>query len=308
MSAARGTRRAPRQDVHGIIVLDKPEGLSSNRALQRVRGLLNARKGGHTGALDPAASGLLPLCFGEATKVSAFLLDADKTYEVAATFGERRSTGDREGDVVARGPVPALSDSGWRERLAALVGPMQQVPPMYSALKHGGRRLYELARAGESVERQPRAIVVRAIELLGAAGATVRFAVTCSKGTYVRVLVEDLATALGTVAYTSGLRRTGLGPFAAATMVPLARLEAEPDTVPAHLRNIDTALTALPAVRLTGAEARRFAHGQAVSGPAAGPGGQCRVYAPGGELLGVGLADEAGTVAPVRVIRHGEPG
>ncbi len=306
MAAAGGPRRAPRRDVHGIIVLDKPEGLSSNRALQRVRGLLNARKGGHTGALDPAASGLLPLCFGEATKVSAFLLDADKTYEVAATFGERRSTGDREGDVVASGPVPALSEPAWRERLAALVGPMQQVPPMYSALKHGGRRLYELARAGASVERPPRAIVVRSVELLGVAGGTVRFVVTCSKGTYVRTLVEDLAATLGTVAYTSGLRRTGLGPFTAAAMVPLARLEAEPETVEAELRNIDTALTALPAVRLTeAAEARRFAHGQAVSGGPPGAAELVRVYAPGGELLGVGRADEAGRVAPVRVIRQG---
>src|SRR5690606_13644483 len=218
--------RIQRRPVDGILLLDKPAGLSSNAALQKVRYLLRAKKGGHTGSLDPLATGMLPICFGEATKVSGFLLDADKHYRVTCRLGVRTDSADADGAVVETAPVPALDAGRVNEVLARFHGDIQQVPPMYSALKYQGRRLYELARAGESVERAARTVTLHALVLDGMTADSLTLDVRCSKGTYVRTLVEDVAAALGTLAHVVALRRLGVGPYEGQAMVTLAELEA----------------------------------------------------------------------------------
>lgn len=294
---------AARRAVDGILLLDKPEGLSSNAALQRVRCAYRARKAGHTGSLDPLASGLLPVCLGQATKASALLLDADKTYEVTIALGERTATGDREGEVVARAPVPELDEAAIRQAAVGFVGEIEQVPPMYSALKHQGQRLYRLARQGVEVERQPRRIVIHGLDLLGRDGPRLHFRVRCSKGTYVRSLAEDLARALGTEGHVASLRRLSLGPFTAPRMHSLAEVE---ESGPAALEELllppDAALAALPAVELGIAEQALVLQGQAVF--AAGPAGaRVRMYGPGGRFLGVGrMTAEGRRLAPDRIM------
>ena len=211
--------------VDGLLLLNKPAGMTSNRALQTVRRLLKARKGGHTGSLDPAATGMLPLCFGEATKISAYLLDADKRYRVTARLGTATDTGDADGKESATAAVPALSAAQWNEILQSFAGDSEQVPPMYSALKQGGKRLYELARKGETVARPPRKIRISDIALLEATGSRLVFNVTCSKGTYVRVLVEDIARKAGTVAHTASLHRESVGDFKTGEMIDMAVVE-----------------------------------------------------------------------------------
>ena len=223
MARGRHSRSDP---VDGVLLLNKPAGLTSNQALQRVKRLLNARKAGHTGSLDPAATGMLPLCFGEATKVCAFLLDADKTYRVTAKVGTATDTGDATGSEIETADVPDMKADDWDTILQGFRGQSLQVPPMYSALKKGGKRLYELARKGETVEREPRPIRIDAIELLEAAGARLVFRVRCSKGTYVRSLVEDIARAAGTVAHTARLHRETVADFGVDEMVDLKALEA----------------------------------------------------------------------------------
>lgn len=291
-------------------MLNKPAGLTSNQALQKVRRLLNARKAGHTGSLDPAATGMLPLCFGEATKVCAFLLDADKTYRVTAKLGAATDTGDADGDVVETGDVPELSRQDWQRVLEAFLGESMQVPPMYSALKKDGRRLYELARKGESVEREPRPITVHEIELLEIAGTRLVFRVRCSKGTYVRSLVEDIANRAGTVAHTARLHRESVAEFRAEEMLDLASVEAAADAGVEALRERllppDVALEAMPELRI-GAEARqRFLQGQAVGCAGTGLDGLVRVYGEEGEFLGVGALAGDGELAPRRVFHTGE--
>ena len=207
--------------IDGLLLLNKPPGLTSNQALQRVKRLLNARKAGHTGSLDPAATGMLPLCFGEATKVCAFLLDADKTYRVSAKLGTATDTGDATGVETAEAAVPSLSTDDWAEILLQFRGESLQVPPMYSALKINGKRLYELARKGQVVEREARPIRIDEIDLLEIAGSRLVFRVRCSKGTYVRTLVEDIAAAAGTVAHTAQLHRETVGDFRADDMLDL---------------------------------------------------------------------------------------
>lgn len=305
--AARHKRRW--DAVDGLLLLDKPAGATSNRVLQRVRRLLNAEKAGHTGSLDPSATGMLPLCFGDGTKVSAFLLDADKVYRVQARLGQATETGDAEGRVIDTAEVPLLDFQGWDEVLQSFVGESLQVPPMYSALKKDGRRLYELARKGEVVERAPRRILIHEIRLLEAAGRRLVFRVRCSKGTYVRTLVEDIARRAGTVAHTARLHRESVGPFRAEDMVDLGTLEAAGDE-PASRRKLllraDVALGHLPAARLEATEAIAFRAGQAV-GVAEGQGrGQSRAYGPGDDFLGVGEWLEDGRLAPRRVFRHHE--
>ena len=199
------------ETVDGVLLLNKPAGLTSNQALQRVKRLLRAKKAGHTGSLDPSATGMLPLCFGEATKVCAFLLDADKSYRVTAKLGTATDTGDADGAATATADVPVLSAEDWRGILNSFLGESMQVPPMYSALKKDGTRLYKLARKGEVVEREPRPIRVKEIELLEIAGQRLVFRVRCSKGTYVRTLVEDIAREAGTVAHTARLHRETVG-------------------------------------------------------------------------------------------------
>jgi tRNA pseudouridine55 synthase len=302
--------RADRDPVHGILLLDKPAGLTSNQALQKVKRLLRARKAGHTGALDPAATGMLPLCFGEATKVAAFLLDADKVYRVTARLGQATDTGDTDGTPTAEAPVPALGAADWERLLAGFVGEIQQVPPMYSALKKEGRRLYELARRGEEVERAPRRIRIHDLRLLEAHGNRLVFRVWCSKGTYVRTLVEDIARAAGTVGHTAALHRESVGAFRGEDMLALAEAErlaaGGPEPLRARLLPADAGLGHRPAERLEAGAARRFLEGQAVpSGQTRPVHGPVRVYGPGDEFLGVGEVGPGARLRPRRIIRAG---
>ncbi len=306
---ARRRRRRGRR-VDGIVLLNKPQGLSSNAALRRVQRLLDAEKAGHTGSLDPAATGMLPLCFGEATKASAWLLDADKCYRVEARLGQATDTGDVDGAVVEEASVPNYSATDWAAELEAFLGAGEQVPPMYSALRKNGQRLYELARRGETVERAPRPIVISAIELLEYRGRRLVFRVRCSKGTYIRVLVEDIARRAGTVAYTRRLHRESVAGFEGADMVSLAGLERSVEGrafdggQPEWLLPADRALQHLPGVELAEGLDRPFVSGQPVvaGGPAAaGQGAAVRVYASDGAFLGVGEHSAGGRIAPKRV-------
>jgi len=298
------------ETIDGLLLLNKPAGLTSNQALQRVKRLLNAKKGGHTGSLDPAATGMLPLCFGEATKVCAFLLDADKTYRVTARLGVATDTADAEGTEIGTAEVPELSADEWREILQSFLGESLQVPPMYSALKKDGKRLYELARKGETVEREPRPIRIDEISMLEIAGTRLVFWVHCSKGTYVRTLVEDIAKKAGTVAHTARLHRESVGDFRAGDMLDLAGLEEAAASgsggLKARLLPPDTALESLAAVELDHEASDRFAVGQvnSVSPPATA--GLVRVYGGAHVFLGVGELSDDGQLAPKRVFRTGE--
>lgn len=254
-----------RSPVHGVLLLDKPLGLSSNQALQKAKWLLAAEKAGHTGTLDPLATGLLPLCFGAATKFSQLQLDADKQYLATLRLGQRTTTGDAEGEVVQERAV-TCSPEALRSACAAFVGDITQIPPMHSALKKDGKALYEYARAGEVVERTPRRVRIHSIEIveqnLQAAHLVLR--VTCSKGTYIRTLAEDLGEALGCGAHLSALRRTATGPFDVAAAVTLPQLEALP--LPERIALLAPTHTLLSQthqrVDLTSEEAGRFLLGQ----------------------------------------------
>ena len=293
-----------------LLLLNKPAGLTSNQALQRVKRLLNAKKAGHTGSLDPAATGMLPLCFGEATKVCAFLLDADKTYRVTARLGIATDTADAEGAEIATADVPELGADEWREILESFLGESLQVPPMYSALKKDGKRLYELARKGETVEREPRPIRIDEISLLEIAGTRLVFWVHCSKGTYVRTLVEDIAKKAGTVAHTARLHRESVGHFRADDMLDLTGLEevaaSGSEGLLDRLLPPDTALEGLAAVELDDDASDRFMVGQVNSVSAPATAGLVRVYGRANEFLGVGELSDDGRLAPKRVFRTGE--
>ena len=291
------------RQVDGVLLLDKPFGMTSNDALQKARRLFSAAKGGHTGTLDPLASGLLPLCFGEATKFSADLLDADKTYEAELRLGVVTDSGDAEGVVVATAAVNVVEDDV-RSVLPRFVGDILQVPPMHSALKRDGRPLYELARQGIVVERAARSVTIHAIELLGCAGDVVRLRVDCSKGTYIRVLAADIGRALGCGAHLGALRRTAVGGLDVGQAVTLAALEAVDEAARgAWLRPVDALLQDLPSVAVDGEAALRFAHGNPVDLPA-GLAGRIRVYA-GGCLLGTGEPGGDGRLWPKRLVRLG---
>ncbi len=312
--AVQAGRRREQRPVHGLLLLNKPAGITSNRALQAVRRLLRARKAGHTGSLDPAATGMLPLCFGEATKVSAWLLDADKCYRVVARLGIATDTGDADGEPVATAEVPALAEADWLALFERFTGEIEQVPPMYSALKQGGKRLYELAREGRTVERKPRRVAIRRLELLEAHGSRLVFRVACSKGTYVRTLVEDLARAAGGIAHTAALHRESVAGFAEEEMLTLAALEAEAsaggaEALDRHLLPVDRALGHWPACRLVQDAASRFLQGQPVTAADAdaAAGSLLRAYDEAGRFLGVASATGDGRVAPKRLF-GGLPG
>lgn len=297
-------------DVDGILLLDKRSGVSSNRALQEARALYRARSGGHTGSLDPLATGLLPLCFGEATKFGGHLLEADKRYRVVAQLGARTDTADRDGTVVEEKPVPTFDAVALEAALATLRGPMEQVPPMHSALKRDGVPLYEIARRGETVERAPRRVTIHAFTLVARDGDRLTLDVHCSKGTYVRTLVEDLAAALGTVGHVAELRRSTVGPFGPEGLVTLDELQAiaaDPAALRAKLLPMDAGLKGWPEVRLGSDAAAFIAHGNPVqvgSGPdGKGPLGTVRIYGPRG-FLGLGERDPTGVLTPKRLIRN----
>jgi tRNA pseudouridine55 synthase len=289
------------QRVDGVLLLDKPLGLTSNDALQKARRLFSAAKGGHTGTLDPAATGLLPLCFGEATKFSADLLDADKTYEAIVKLGVTTDSGDADGRVVATAPV-AVDEADVRRALPQFTGAIEQIPPMHSALKRNGRPLYELARKGIEVEREPRAVTIHALELLSFSGDTLSLRVRCSKGTYIRVLAADLGQVLGCGAHLVGLRRTAVGDLDLHGAVTLAELEVLTEEARvACLQPVDALLQSLPVVDVAGEAAERFSHGNPVDLPV-GLAGKIRVYADG-RLIGVGEPAADGRLWPKRLVQ-----
>jgi tRNA pseudouridine55 synthase len=306
---ARGMKRDA-DPVDGLLLLDKPSGMTSNKALQVVRRLINAQKAGHTGSLDPAATGMLPLCFGEATKVCAYLLNADKSYRVTAKLGSATDTADADGQEIATAAVPELSTGDWNEILQGFCGESTQIPPMYSALKINGKRLYELARKGETVEREPRAIRIDEIKLLEYSGTRLVFRVSCSKGTYIRVLVEDIARVAGTLAHTARLHRESVGDFESANMLDMAAVEAlaEQGLAPlrAKLLPADVALADMPGVSVSELDAEKFCGGQAVAVEVEEQAGLARVYEAGERFLGVGELSVDGLLAPRRVFQTQE--
>lgn len=293
--------------VNGVLLLNKPAGLTSNQALQRVKRLFRARKAGHTGSLDPAATGMLPLCLGEATKISAYLLDADKCYRVTAALGARTDTGDADGQVVATAEVPGLEFAQWEAILESFLGESEQIPPMYSALKQGGKRLYELARKGEVVDRAPRKINVTEIALLEARGTRLVFRVRCSKGTYVRTLVEDIAAKAGTLAHTAHLYRETVADFEESAMLDMEQLEAlaaeGESQLDAALLPVDQGLPAWPSVRLDEVQEAAFGQGQPVPMDGREPQGFRRVYDEAGRFLGIARMLDDGRLAPERLFR-----
>jgi tRNA pseudouridine55 synthase len=299
-------QKSNRRNIDGILLLDKPAGITSNDALQGVKRLYRARKAGHTGSLDPLASGLLPICLGEATKISAFLLDADKHYWVACKLGERTATGDAEGEVLERRPVGDLDAPRVEEVLARFRGAIEQLPPMYSALKHQGQRLYKLARQGIEVERQPRPVMIHELVQLELEGDRLELEVRCSKGTYVRTLAEDIGEALGCGAHVNALRRLGVGPYDSPQMVTLDELRAvareEPARLDEYLLPLESALAQWPGVSLSEDAAFYVRQGQPVLVAHAPASGWVRLYARGERFLGMGQVLDDGRVAPKRLM------
>jgi tRNA pseudouridine55 synthase len=309
-------RRRPKgRNVSGILLLDKPSGISSNHALQRVKRLYDAAKAGHTGSLDPLATGLLPLCLGYTTKFSGFLLDADKRYRVRIRLGVSTTTADAEGDLVAERPTDAVTETMLRQVLARFVGEIQQLPPMHSAVKHQGQRLYKLAREGKEVERAPRRISIHALDLLAFELPEIELDVHCSKGTYVRTLAEDIGNALGCGGHVSALRRSGVGPYVEGEtdFITLGQIEeiidrhADDDAarnaaLDALLLPLDTVLGHCPAVKLSADAAFYLAQGQSVMVPRAPAEGMVRLYDVSDHFLGIGQILDDGKVQPKRLV------
>lgn len=294
-----------RRRVDGVLLLDKPHGMSSNHALQAARRLLNAEKAGHTGTLDPMATGLLPLTFGEATKFSQMLLDADKVYEAQVQLGAVTTTGDVEGEVIERRPV----NVGAVELAAALqafVGAIEQIPPMYSALKLAGRPLYEYARAGLEVERAARQVTIHALDLIAPlSGGVFGIRVHCSKGTYIRTLAMDIGARLGCGAHLVGLRRSAIGAFGIARAVTLAQLEATaPGGRDDHLLGPDALVAGFPALELDAEQTAAMLQGRTLAAIAQVSAGLVRLYG-GARFIGLGECRPDGCVSPKRLIATG---
>jgi tRNA pseudouridine55 synthase len=289
--------------VDGVLLLDKPTGITSNAAIQRVKRLFSAAKAGHVGTLDPMASGLLPVCLGEATKFSTDTFSADKSYEADVLLGVTTTTGDSEGEVIARKAVAVTHDQVV-EVLVRFTGALQQIPPMYSALKRDGKPLYAYAREGQTVERAPRSITIHNIELLEFSGDRIKIGVRCSKGTYIRVLAEDIGFALGCGASLAGLRRTSVGEFGlqrAITLDALERIAAEFRT--GSLLPVDCLVAGLAAVALSPDGVARVVQGQAAQVEAAGGvRGLVRLYGQDGKFVGLGELQPGGRLLPKRLL------
>jgi tRNA pseudouridine55 synthase len=295
-------KRRERRIVDGIVLLDKPQGLSSNAALQRVKRVFNADKAGHTGSLDPLATGLLPICLGQATKLGGFLLDGDKRYRATMKLGSKTTTGDSEGEVVASSDVTLLDAAAVESARQRLIGPIRQIPPMHSAIKVDGEKLYRLARQGVEIERQPRPVTIHELALKGFRVDEIDFEVLCSKGTYVRTLAEDWAALFGQCAHLIGLRRTAASPFVSAQMVGLEALEGvlhDPAESARYLLPTAAALVDWQQCRIDDSDLRRLRHGHPVP---ASPlvSGDCAVFAESGALLCLGVGDGFGWVQPRR--------
>jgi tRNA pseudouridine55 synthase len=288
----------------GILLLDKPLGMTSNGVLQRVRRLLAARKAGHAGSLDPLATGMLPICLDEATKIVGEIVSGRKRYRFSLALGTRTATGDLEGEVIERASVPALEPARVQAALADFLGPSLQTPPMFSALKRDGRPLYELARKGVEVDRAARRIEIFALALRAATPEGLELETVCSKGTYVRTLAEDIARSLGTCGHVSALRRESVEPFEGERMETLESVTdaCEHGTLP-RLLSADRALEHLPALGLDALTASRIRHGQCVSLGGAHAAGRVRLYDERGEFFGIGEADGCGSVRARRLFR-----
>lgn len=293
----------PQKNIHGILLLDKPLGMSSNQALQRVKRLLQAKKAGHTGSLDPLATGLLPICLGEATKYSRFLLDAAKYYQVVAKLGTKTTTLDAEGEIILERPVPTLSPQQLTDVLAKFQGDIEQIPPMHSALKQQGQPLYKLARQGVSVARPPRPVTLYELTVVNQAFDEITLNVHCSKGTYIRTLVDDIGEHLGCGAHVQHLRRLGVGGFIASQMATLTELAAlaESGELASRLLPVDAAVTSLPMVTLTAEEASSLYKGQRVPCPSPGLSGWVSLRVDD-QFIGVGEVDDQAVLIPRRLV------
>lgn len=289
----------------GVLLLDKPAGFSSTQALSRSKRLLGARKAGHTGTLDPFATGLLPLVFGEATKFSRFLIDAQKSYQATLRLGIQTSTGDPEGEIIAERAVTATS-AQITEVLATFIGVRDQIPPMHSAIRIGGKRLYVLAREGIEIDRPPRRIEIRDLQMISAQGEELVISVTCSKGTYVRTLAMEIGAALGCGAYLTALRRTSVGRFALERAVSLEELERlGTEGARSRLLGVEVLTLGLPRRDCAGPEALRFTQGQVVDCHGVPAGAEIALYGPGGQFLGVGQCETDGRLSPLRLMATG---
>lgn len=298
-------KRQRGRNVAGILLLDKPGGVTSNAALQRAKRLFDAAKAGHTGSLDPLATGMLPICFGAATKVSAYLLDARKTYRVAARLGTATDTGDADGRVTACAQAPPIDVPAFEAVLAQFIGPIRQTPPMYSAVKHEGHRLYALARRGIDVEREAREVVIETLTLERLEPPDLTLLVRCSKGTYIRVLIEDIAVRAGTLGHVTALRRLSVEPFDGAPMYPFETLEALAAEGRERLDDVllapDAALAAWPRIDLAPGATLALRHGQGVAAEPAWPPGRVRLYAGGERFFGLGEVLARGELVPRRL-------
>ncbi len=305
-SASRGVDR-PKiawRPLHGVLLIDKPSGITSTAALARARRALRAEKGGHTGTLDPMASGLLPLCFGEATKFASDLLDADKSYAATVRLGINTDTGDAEGQAVLTREV-AVDRAALDAVLEDFRGPIEQVPPMYSALKRDGRPLYDYARQGITVERAARGVTIHALDVTAFEGDTLAIVVHCSKGTYIRTLAEDIGNRLGCGGHLIALRRLTVGSLALGVSIALEALERlEPEERDAHVLPIDTLIAGLPRIDLEHELARRFVEGQRLAWSDTSIQGRVRVYRDDDTLLGTGLVGYDDRLAPVRLVAN----
>jgi len=305
-------KRRTGRDVHGILLLDKPVGISSNAALQRVKRLFHARKAGHTGSLDNLATGLLPLCLGEATKLSGFLLEADKYYQAECRLGVTTTTGDADGEVLLTRPLANIDRKRIDQVIKSFIGPIQQMPPMYSAIKHQGQALYKLARQGKVVERQPRSIMIYELTVLDFVNNCISLDVHCSKGTYIRTLAEDIGEALGCGAHLSALRRIGVGDYR--EMLDFETLERDAvqgfDVLDQLLIPMHTALRDWPTVRLESDLAYYVRQGQPVQVSKAPANGWVKLFVinphstetSSDQFIGIGQVLDDGRVAPRRLI------
>ncbi|MDH3634374.1 MAG: tRNA pseudouridine(55) synthase TruB [Gammaproteobacteria bacterium] len=302
-----GKQRGPSdyRDIDAILILEKPPGLSSNQALQQVRKLYRARKAGHCGSLDPLATGVLPVCLGEATKFSSYLLGANKTYRAYCRLGQTTTTGDAEGEVLETVPVQ-VDPTQIRQTLERYVGEIEQIPPMYSALKHQGQRLYKLARAGEQVERKPRKIKIYDLTLLACTDDSLSIEVSCSKGTYIRTLAEDIGAALGCGAHLTALRRTAVGNFAESAAVTLEELEELQhqgmDRIDALLLPVASALAQFPELELDAASCVDICHGKRIQLGHARASGLCRLVSDEGCFIGLGEVGPEGELKAKRLM------
>ncbi|SNS00482.1 tRNA pseudouridine synthase B [Methylobacillus rhizosphaerae] len=296
--------RRIKRNIDGVLLLDKPLGISSNQALQIVKRLYQAAKAGHTGSLDPLASGLLPICLGEATKFSHFLLDADKSYRALVTLGSTTTTGDAEGEVLERSPVNT-TQSELEVALTKMVGDILQVPPMYSALKHGGKALYEYARDGVEIAREPRPVTIHAITLERFDGQQFEMVVSCSKGTYIRTLAEDIGKLLGCGAHLGGLRRLTTAHFNLQDAVTIEQLDQMSlEQRDATLLGADAAIEDLPQVSIDDDSAFYLLRGQEVWKSGLSIEGLFRLYSEQGAFLGIGEQTSRGSIAPKRLLRQ----